>query len=368
MPGSGSLDALVETARDYVRHAKAENTQKAYARDWAHYTSWCRRTGIEAIPPSPEGLSEAVALYLTHLAAPAKVSGQLALAVSTIERRLSGLCWNFAQRGTPLNRKARHIAGVMAGIRRKHGAPPEGKDPVLAEEVLAMIDTLDHTLRGLRDRAILLIGFAGGLRRSEIVGLDASKGDTEDGRGWVKFYDEGMVLSIKSKTGWREVVIGQGSLDGSCPVRALQKWMHFGKIAHGPLFRPVSRDNRTAGADRLSDKHVARLIKATVMKSGIRTVLPMADREYHFSGHSLRAGFASGDIDERFVQKTARSLDRRHDPHLSAAPRPVPGQSDEGCRIMNEAHPRTCGPLPYAAFCSFFTLMSASCCLACANS
>ncbi|MDD9908553.1 MAG: tyrosine-type recombinase/integrase [Ahrensia sp.] len=302
--GSGSLDALVDTARDYVRHAKAENTQKAYATDWADYTSWCRRCGVATAPPTPE----TVALYLAHLAAPAKGSGQLALAVSTIERRLAGLCWTFAQNGTPLDRKDRHIAGVMAGIRRKHGTPPEGKEPVLAEDILAMIDTLDHSLRGLRDRAILLVGFAGGLRRSEITGLDVAKGDTEEGRGWVEFYDEGLVLSIKTKTGWREPVVGRGSSERSCPVAALETWMHYGRIAKGPLFRRVLRaDGRggsiSVGADRLSDKHVARLIKRTVMKAGIRSDIAMADREERFSGHSLRAGFASGDVDERFVQK-----------------------------------------------------------------
>lgn len=104
--------------------------------------------------------------------------------VSTIERRLSSLSWNYSQRGLILDRKDRHIATVMAGIRNRHARPPMQKEAVLAEDIIAMIETLDRgTLRGLRDRAMLLIGYAGGLRRSEIVGLDLKADQTEDGRG-----------------------------------------------------------------------------------------------------------------------------------------------------------------------------------------
>jgi integrase len=298
LAGSGSLDRLVDTARDYARQATAENTTKAYAKDWAHFTSWCRRRGAKALPPSPE----LIGLYIANCASPDTKAP--AISVSTIERRLSGLTWHYRQRGFALDRKDRHIATVLAGIRRKHARPPVQKEAVLADDIRAMIATLPLDLRGLRDRAILLIGYAGGLRRSEIVSLDHGKDDTPDSGGWVQIEDDGAVLFLRSKTGWREVEIGRGSSDQTCPVHALEQWLHYAKINIGPLFRRTTRDNRRALDARLSDKHVARLIKQTVLVAGIRSELSEKDRVVLFSGHSLRAGLASSaDVDERYIQK-----------------------------------------------------------------
>lgn len=89
LAGSGSLDRLANTARDYARQATAENTNKAYARDWKNFASWCRRRGAEALPPSPE----LIGLYIANCAAPDTKTP--ALSVSTIERRLSGLAWHY---------------------------------------------------------------------------------------------------------------------------------------------------------------------------------------------------------------------------------------------------------------------------------
>ena len=175
--GSGTLDRLVETARDYARQAASENTLKAYTKDWAHFARWCRMRGADPLPSS----SQLIGLYIADLAAP---SGKApALSASSIERRLSGLTWGYAQRGERLDRKDRHIASVLAGIRRKHARPPAQKEAILPEDLRDMLATLPHDLRGLRDRAILLIGFAGGLRRSEIVSLDHGKDDTPDSGG-----------------------------------------------------------------------------------------------------------------------------------------------------------------------------------------
>jgi integrase len=167
-----------------------------------------------------------------------------------------------------------------------------------------MVATLRFDLRGLRDRAILLIGYAGGLRRSEIVGLDFSKDDTPDSGGWVEIESGGAIMFLRGKTGWREVEIGRGSSDQTCPVHALEHWLQFAKIDFGPLFRRTTRDNKRALDARLSDKHVARLIKQTVLAAGIRSDLSEQDRLALFSGHSLRAGLASSaDVDERYIQK-----------------------------------------------------------------
>ena len=167
-----------------------------------------------------------------------------------------------------------------------------------------MLATLPHDLRGLRDRAILLVGFAGGLRRSEIVSLDHGRDDTPDSGGWVEVMDDGALVTLRGKTGWREVEIARGSSDQTCPVHALTQWLHYARIDFGPLFVAVSRNGLTATDDRLSDKHVARLIKTCAREAGLRPDLPEAERVRLFSGHSLRAGLASSaEVDERHVQK-----------------------------------------------------------------
>lgn len=296
--GSGTLNRLVDTAREYAEASTAENTKKAYAADWKHFARWCRLKGTDPLPPSPE----VIGLYLTDLAAPTGPSP--ALSATTIDRRLSGLIWNYAQRGFVLDRKNRHIATVLAGIKRKHARPPVQKEAILAEDILAMIATLPFDLRGLRDRAILLLGYAGGLRRSEIVSLDCGKDDTPDSGGWIQIFDKGALLTLDAKTGWREVEIGRGSSEQTCPVHTLEQWLHFAKIDFGPVFVGTSRDGKRALEARLNDKHVARLIKRTVLDAGIRSELPEKDRLALYSGHSLRAGLASSaEVDERYVQK-----------------------------------------------------------------
>ncbi|MER8784341.1 site-specific integrase [Mesorhizobium sp. M0898] len=295
------LDALADRARDYVEAASSANTRRAYASDWKQFASWCRRQGVEMFPPDPQ----VVGLYITACASGKATGDKKPNSVSTIERRLSSLTWNYAQRGQPLDRKDRHIATVMAGIRNKHAAPPRQKEAVMPEDLIAMLETLERgTLRGLRDRAMLLLGFAGGLRRSEVVGLDCGRDQTEDSSGWIEILDKGMLLRLRGKTGWREVEIGRGSSDTTCPVVALQTWLKLARIAHGPLFRRVIGQGKAVGADRLNDQEVARLVKRTALAAGVRGDLPEGERGMMFAGHSLRAGLASSaEVDERYVQK-----------------------------------------------------------------
>lgn len=295
------LEGLAERARDYVEAASSANTRRAYASDWRHFSRWCQRQGLALTPPSPE----AVGLYITACASGTVSGDRKPNSVATIERRLSALTWNYAQRGQPLDRGDRHIVTVLAGIRNTHGRPPVQKEAVLPEDVIAMLETLDRGgLRGLRDRAMLLLGFAGGLRRSEIVGLDFGRDQSEDGRGWVEFLDKGLIVTLRGKNGWREVEIGRGSSDATCPVAALQIWLRLARIAHGPLFRRVTGQGKEVGLDRLTDQQVARLVKRTALAAGVRGDLTEREREGKFAGHSLRAGLASSaEVDERYVQK-----------------------------------------------------------------
>ena len=300
-PLPAGLETLAAAAQDYARGAKARNTNRAYAADWRHFSAWARRRGFAPLPPTPE----IIGLYLAACASEPGIGARSrGLSVRSIERRLSALAWQFNQRGAPLDRGDRHIAEVMAGIRRKHGRPPEQKEAVLADDLRAMLATLDHGLRGLRDRAILLIGFAGGLRRSEIVGLDCGQGQTVDGTGWIAIEAKGLLVQVKGKTGWREVEIGRGSSENTCPIVALETWLKFARIGHGPLFRRVAQSGKAVAAERLADRHVARLVKQAAMAAGVRGDLSEAERKGKFAGHSLRAGLASSaEVDERYIQK-----------------------------------------------------------------
>ncbi|WP_234189141.1 site-specific integrase [Shinella sp. NM-101] len=295
------LQDLTDRARTYVEAASSANTRRAYASDWKHFTAWCRRQNLSALPPDPQ----VVGLYITACASGTAERGMKPNTVSTIERRLAAIGWNCAQRGIPLDRKNRAIATVMAGIRNTHASPPRQKEAILPEDLIAMLETLDRgSLRGLRDRAMLLIGFAGGLRRSEITGLDLGRDQTEDGRGWIEILDKGLLVTLRGKTGWREAEIGRGSADATCPVAAVETWIRFARIAKGPVFRRVRGQGKDVGPDRLNDQEVARLVKKTALAAGVRGDLSEIERGLKFSGHSLRAGLASSaEVDERYVQK-----------------------------------------------------------------
>ncbi|WP_424374465.1 integrase [Methylocystis silviterrae] len=344
------LAALSEKARDYARNARSDNTRRAYDADWRQFASWLRRQGLDPLPPDPqtvglylaacmEGGVSAGARNIGEVSAGARnigAGGRAPVSVATLERRLAGICWHYRQRGEPLDTSDRHIATVLAGIRRRHGRPPAQKEAIFADELLAMLATLDMDLRGLRDRAILAIGFAGGLRRSEIVGLDCGPDQSDDGTGWIEIFppgadvssarkdfadissaskdsadvssasnnDGGAVLQILGKTGWREVEIGRGSSPLTCPVALLETWLRLGRISHGPLFRPIARKNGGVSPDRLTDKHVARLVQKTALAAGLRADLTEGERRRAFGGHSLRAGLASSaQIEEAHVQK-----------------------------------------------------------------
>lgn len=264
------------------------STRRAYTYDWRHFADWCKQVGMSPLPPDPA----AIGRYLTDCAKP--VAGQPAgAAVATIERHLTGLVWNFAQRGEVLNRKDLPIARALAHIRSTMARPREAKVPVTGRDIALMAESLNRDLRGLRDRAMLLLGLAGGLRRGEIVGLDMAPGDTDDGSCWFEMRDKGLVLTIPGRPGrWREVSIGPGLEDQTCPITALKTWLQFAGIKHGAVFRRITLDGLRVLPDRLSGQHVSLLVKRTAMAAGLRSDLSEDERKSLFSGNSLRAGAA----------------------------------------------------------------------------
>ena len=240
---SGRLAALAETAKAYARSAQADNTQRAYAADWRQFASWLRRQGLAETPPDPE----AVGLYLA-----AQVERRGAeLSVATLERRLSGIAWRYRQLGRSAWTSVTGISRLCSPASAAARPPPLQKAAIFANELLAMLATRDMDWGPARpgdpsDR----------LRRRppplEIVGLDCGPGQTEDGSGWIEIFPEGALLTIRGKTGWREVEIGRGSRADTCPVALLESRMRLGHIGHGGLFRAIARKNGGVSGARLT--------------------------------------------------------------------------------------------------------------------
>ncbi|MFN3652635.1 MAG: site-specific integrase [Armatimonadota bacterium] len=271
VPRNEALAAVRETAsqaRDYAAHARAENTVRAYRSDWRDWCAWCDARSCSPLPADPE----TVALYLTERIETAKVS--------TLQRRLCAISQAHQLAGHPSPTKHPIVRAVWAGIRRVHGTAQAGKAPTLTEDLRRMVETLGSDLAGVRDRALLLVGFAGAFRRSELVSLDR-----ED----VTVTRSGLVLHLRRSKTDQE---GQGSKKGiphgsaapTCPVRSLQAWMRMAGIESGPLFRGVTRHGQLQPG-RLSDRAVALVVKRAAAAAGLDPDL--------YSGHSLRAGLAT---------------------------------------------------------------------------
>lgn len=267
-PTSPTLAALAAQAQDYLNDAKAASTLRAYRSDWRHVVAWCAQHALASLPAAPE----AIALYLTALAQTHKVA--------TLQRRLSAI--SVAHQAAGHESPTRHIAvrAVMAGIRRAKGTAQHGKAPILTAELRQLVAALPAGTLGLRDRALLLLGFAGAFRRAELVALNV--GDlhvTRDGL---------TVMVTRSKTdqegAGQQKGIPYGANPATCPVRAVQEWIAAAAITTGPLFRPLNRHGQIK-AQRLSDRAVARVVQRAATAAGLDAT--------QYAGHSLRAGLAT---------------------------------------------------------------------------
>lgn len=267
---AGFVRDLAAAAR-FAAADSAASTRRAYASDWRRFTVWCAGHGLEALP-APAG---AVAAFL------AAEAGQ-GRSPSTLGRRLAAIRAAHLRAGHESPSGSEVVRATLRGIRRTVGVAPRKKAPATADVVRAMADGCDvKTLVGLRDRALLLLGFAGAFRRSELVALDIT--DLEEVSGGLR------VRLRRSKTdqeGQGTVVpVRRGSADGGryCPVRAVRAWIRAARITEGPIFRGVWKGGRHVRASPLSAGVVAAIVKAYAERVG-------ADPA-RFAGHSLRAGF-----------------------------------------------------------------------------
>jgi site-specific recombinase XerD len=260
-------DLRVEAAK-YFDASRAKNTKKAYASDWSDFCAWCRRQKRAPLPATPQ----TVALYLTHRAR--------FLKVSTIGRRMASIsvAHREAELKSPTNDPA--VKKIWAGVRREKGMRQSRKSPALIQQIREMVKVLDDSKIGNRDRAIILLGFAGGMRRSEIVGLDVSD---------LELTEKGIIVTIqRSKTDQvgrgRKIGIPYGDHEQTCPVRAIQAWLLASDISEGALFRAINRHGHI-GVTRLGDRAVALIVQRSLRAAGISAK--------SFAGHSLRSGFAT---------------------------------------------------------------------------
>ena len=267
------LKALQEETLVNLKNSKAQNTVRAYKSDFKDFGLFCVQNGFKALPSEPK----IVSLYLTHLSTKD-------VKLSTIKRRLVSIGVIHKMKGHYLDNKHPVIIENLMGIKRRKGIVQKGKKPILIKDLVKLIDVINQQniedVKKLRDKSILLIGFAGGFRRNEIVSLDIEDLD---------FVFEGLKITVKrSKTDQ----FGEGFTKGLpyfenklyCPVTTLQRWLNVTKIKSGALFRRFTRGSKLS-KNRLTNQSVALIIKSYLNLAGINSS--------NYSGHSLRSGFAT---------------------------------------------------------------------------
>lgn len=264
-----ALVALQDKANEYIAHSKANNTKKAYSSDWSHFRAWCDGHNLQALPAN----SETVAAYMVELV-------EKGYKTATLERRLVSIAKAHVVAGHDDVTKTPTIKELWKGIRRTIGTAQTAKSPVLVRDIKVMLATLPDNLLGIRDRALLLLGFSGGFRRSELVSLNVDD---------LEFTREGLVINLRhSKTdqesAGRKIGVPYGSNIDTCPVRSVQLWLEASNIETGPLFRSINRHGGIQPG-RLSDKAVSLVVKRYAEAAGLNPD--------DYSGHSLRAGLAT---------------------------------------------------------------------------
>lgn len=280
-------EKLSDKARQSIYIARADNTIRAYESDWNDFCEWCEYHHVSAYPAIPETIIN----YINDLADNAKAN--------TVARRISALTENFDAAGVQDNPcRFPIVKNALRGIKRMKGVMQHGKLPILFDDIKEMMTYLEgNTLQQARDKAILLVGFYGAMRRSEIANLEVND---------IRFTRLGMLLTLrKSKTDQFD----QGQLiaipivqeKNICAVHALKEWLHLSGITSGPVFRGFTR-NHTIRKTKISDKTIALIVKHYAALVG------MDPKEY--GAHSLRHGFATTaaqhHVEERDIMRQTR--------------------------------------------------------------
>jgi site-specific recombinase XerD len=297
LPHSEAFRDALEAARGYALSSKSDATRLAYASDLRDFHTWCASVQAE---PMPASIGTVVA-YLAHLAADKK-------RVSTIDRRLAAIAYGHRLRGVPSPSSAEPVKAVLTGIRRRTGVAVERKAPATARAISAMLKRIPtDTLQGRRDCALLLIGFAAALRRSELVQLDCTD---------LERTSDGVLIHIRrSKTDQQGaghvVAVPRGSK--LRPVEALDDWLEAAGVSDGAVFRAVAKGDRLGA--RLTPQSVALIVKRWAKAAKLDPAT--------FAGHSLRAGFVTSaleagadllkvmDVTRHREVKTLQAYDRR---------------------------------------------------------
>ena len=267
-----NLKKLHEDTLNNLKLSKANNTLRAYKSDFRDFVIFCSKHGFNSMPTDPK----IVSLYITHLSRSSKIS--------TLRRRLVSIGVIHRLKGHYLDTKHPAIIENLMGIKRKKGSIQTGKKPLLINHLKQIINIIDEQkiekIKKLRNRTLILIGFGGGFRRSELISINYEDLD---------FVEEGVKITIrKSKTDQ----FGEGLLKGLpyftnekyCPVTSLKNWINLSKIKTGAIFRRFSKGSKLTSS-RLTDQSVVLLIKEYLKLAGIENE--------NFSGHSLRSGFAT---------------------------------------------------------------------------
>ncbi len=290
------LKALKEETLLNLKSSKATNTVRAYKSDFNDFSLFCSQNGFKSLPSEPK----IVSLYLTNLSSKK-------IKMSTIKRRLVSIGVIHKLKGHYLDTKHPSIIENIMGIKRRKGNIQIGKKPLLINDLKNIINVIDNInkekILGIRDRTIILIGFAGGFRRNEIVSLNYDDLD---------FVTEGLKIKLtRSKTDQ----FGQGLLKGVpyfdntkyCPVISIKNWIKISKITTGPLFRRFTKGSKLS-EKRLTDQSVALIIKKYLELAGVNS--------RNYSGHSLRSGFATSAAESGAEERNIMAMTGHKSPEM----------------------------------------------------
>jgi integrase len=247
---AATIGSELDEAVQYARAAKSPATRRAYSSDFGIFRSWCNAKQLCPLPASPDRGLPCLRREKRHK-------------TDHLSRRLAAIRYAHSLAGHPSPTASEAVKATLRGIKRTVRRSPARKAPATSDRITAMVALTDDGIRGCRDRALLLLGFGGAFRRSELVALDI-----ED----LEFCGHGLLVTIRrSKTDQvshgTTIAIARGS--GACPVSALREWIAVSRVASGPLFRPISKIERVLDL-RLSDRSVADLVKAYARRLGGR--------------------------------------------------------------------------------------------------